>query len=334
MLLRILPALLLAGAAMPARAVAQDGATHLVIISGLSGEERFAKSFVKWGADIVRAATEKYGVSPANVVWLAETADVHPAVKARAAKDVIDRELRAIAARAGANDRVMIVLFGHGSYQSNESRIGLPGPDLNSAQLDSLLDLFPTQRIAVINTSSSSGGFIKDLAAPNRVIVTATKSHMEANETVFGGYFAAAYATDGADVDKDGRVSLLEAYDYARAEVEREYKRGGKMMTEHAVLDGTGDGKGVAAVETTSPHARLARSFYMGSRTVTASGKPVTPELRKLYEDKARIESALDDLRAKKESMAQKEYEDALEKLLIDLSLNAQAIRKLEGSAP
>jgi len=313
---------------------AQEGATHVVIISGLSGEDRFAKSFAKWGTDLYIAATQKYGVQSDNVVWLAEAKEVSPKVRDRATKEIIDRELRALAVRAGAADRVMIVLFGHGSYQSNESRIGLPGPDITSAQLDLLLDLFPTQRVAVINTSSASGGFVKDLAAPNRVVVTATKSHMEANETVFGGYFAAAYAGDGADVDKDGRVSLLEAYDFARAEVEREYKRGNKMLTEHAMLDGAGDGKGVAAVETASPHARLARAFYMGSRMVTASGKPVTPELRRLYDEKTRIEAALDDLRAKKDALTQKDYEDALEKLLVELSLNAQAIKKLVGSTP
>ena len=57
----------------------------------------------------------------------------------------------------------------------------------------------------------------------------------------------AAFADEGADTDKDERVSLLEAFDYARLEVARVYESDNRLLTEHALLDDNGDGAGSTA---------------------------------------------------------------------------------------
>jgi hypothetical protein len=323
-------ALLLVGAAfVPASG---QGAGHLVIISGLSGEERFAGDYLQWGAGLSRAAVEKYGVPAGNVVWLAEDAEAHAGIRGRSTRANVEREVRALAARSGADDRVLIVIFGHGSFQAGESRINLPGPDIDAKQFASLLSELGPRRVAVVNATSASGGFIQDLAGANRIVITATKSGMEANETVFGRHFTNALTGDAADTDKDGRVSLLEAFEYARLEVEREYERGNKLLTEHAVIDAVGDGEGVTEVAAASPHAQAAASFHLGSVSAAAAG--ASPELRALYEAKVRIEDALDALRARKDTMAGAEYDAALEKLLLDLARNGQEIRRIEGGGP
>ena len=51
-------------------------------------------------------------------------------------------------------------------------------------------------------------------------------------------------ATEAADINKDGRLSLLEAFNFARQEVARLYERDGLLLTEHAMLDDNGDGQG------------------------------------------------------------------------------------------
>ena len=321
----LLALLLLSASA--ARSSAQDA--HLVIISGLSGEDRFARDYLQWGTDLARAAVERHGVRRGSVIWLAEDAGAHATIRGRSTRANVEREIRALAGRAGADDRVLIVMFGHGSYQAGESRINLPGPDINAKEFASLLSELQTQRVAVVNATSASGGFIQDLAGANRIVITATKSGMEANETVFGRHFAAALTGDVADTDKDGRVSLLEAFEYTRQEVEREYERSNRLQTEHPVLDGVGDGQGVTEVADAGLHAQAAGSFYLGS--VSTAGAGASPELRALYEAKRRIEEDLAALRSRRESMPQAEYDDALEKLLVKLSLNAQSIRRLEG---
>lgn len=309
-----------------------QGTGHLVIISGLSGEERFARDYLSWGAALTAAATERYGIGAANVVWLAEDAAAHARIRDRSTRANIERELSALAQRAGEGDRVMIVLFGHGSYADGESRFNLPGPDLNAAELALLLEPLESQRVALVNTTSASGGFIEDVAGANRLVITATKSGMEANETIFGGHFTAAMTGDAADADKDGRVSLLEAFEYARLEVARAYERENKLLTEHAVIDAAGDGRGTAELATASPHAQSARSFFLASGTV--AGADASPALRALLAEKDRIAAALDALRASKDTMEVMAYEAELEKLLVELARNAQAIRELEGGGP
>ena len=99
--------------------------------------------------------------------------------------------------------------------------------------------------------ASASGGFVPALAGKNRTIITATKTDGERNQTRFGEYFAAAFAGNAADADtdKDGRVSVLEAFLWARARTADSYSRDGQLLTEHAVLDDDGDGK-IEGVET------------------------------------------------------------------------------------
>src|SRR5690606_42050894 len=82
------------GGAVPA--AAQDGAAHLVIISGLSGEERFARDYLSWGVQLLEAAESRLDVPAANIVWLAEDADAHAAIRARSTKAGIERDRKSV----------------------------------------------------------------------------------------------------------------------------------------------------------------------------------------------------------------------------------------------
>ena len=95
-------------------------------------------------------------------------------------------------------------------------KFNLPGPDLAVADYAKLLDGLAAQRVVFVNTASSSGAFVQPLAGPGRIIVTATKTGGERNETRFPAYFVEAYRDEAADRDRNGRVSALEAFDYAR----------------------------------------------------------------------------------------------------------------------
>ena len=103
------------------------------------------------------------------------------------------------------------------------------------------------------------------LAAPGRVVITATRSGYELNATRFGNYLARAVADPAADLDKDGQTSLLEAYLWAARQTQQFYKEQGRMMTEHALLDDNGDGLGTPA------------EWFRGTRAVksAAGGKAI-----------------------------------------------------------
>lgn len=322
-------ALVPAALASPAAAAAQR--THLLVVSGLSGEPRFAADWATWTRQVTDAAGRD-GVPATNIHVLSENGTG----AARSTRENVLAALAAIGATADTTDQVVVVLFGHGSDTEGEPRLNLPGPDLTAGQMAAALGAVRARRIAVVNTASASGAWVKPLAGPGRIVIAATKSGTEQNETLFGGYFAAALSGDGADTDKDGRVSLLEAFDFARREVQRAYESTQRLQTEHAVLDADGDGVGTEApVATSGDGARAALAFIgaSGGRAVaTSASAGATPELRALYARRSQLEAELTALRGRKDSMPAPDYQRDLEKLLLDISRNGQDIRKLGGA--
>ena len=163
------------------------------------------------------------------------------------------------------------MLIGHGASATGVARFNLPGPDLTAAEFAKLLDRLSAQSVVFVNTASSSGGFVAALSGKDRTIITATKTDGEKNQTRFGEFFAAAFAaTDSdADTDKDGRVSVLEAFLWARARVVDSYNRDGQLLTEHAVLDDNGDGKGTDAPGQPGGDGALARTLFLSAASST-----------------------------------------------------------------
>lgn len=204
-------AALIAIAAHPLRAQ-----THLLIVSGLGGEPRYTTRFQQLATSLADAAVKRFGIPDSDVVWLGEDS-VSKALhfRGQSTKANLERAITRFAQRAGPGDQVVIVLIGHGSGEGDDSRISLPGPDPSATDFAHMLARFPTQKIAFVDLTSASGDMLPVLAAPNRVIITATKSAFERNESHFGEFFIQALTGDVADTDKDGRVSLLEAFQYA-----------------------------------------------------------------------------------------------------------------------
>src|SRR6185436_19095304 len=100
---------------------------------------------------------------------------------------------------------------------------------------------------AVIDSSSCSAPFLAQLSGTNRVVITATRSGHEQNFTRFGQYLAEAIGDPQTDLDKDGSVSLLEAFLTASRRTAEFYRVEGRLATEHALLDDNGDGFGTPA---------------------------------------------------------------------------------------
>src|SRR5690606_26346059 len=205
---RVLSTALWLAAAVGASPVAAQ-TDHVLVISGVSGEPRFAEAFHKWALSFMDALTDRHGVPAANIAYLAERPARDAArIHGRSDRAGIEAAFQRLAQRAAPEDRVLVVLFGHGSEQDGEPRLNIPGPDLTASDFARLLGTLRAREVALVHTGSASGGWIGKLSAPGRVVLTATRSGFEQNETIFPEHFVAAYAGDGADTDKDGRVSL------------------------------------------------------------------------------------------------------------------------------
>ncbi len=309
--------------------------THLVIVSGLGGSPEHSETFHNLAIELADAAEARYGLARADVHYLGEDPDRSPErMRAKATRENVERTLSDIALASGPDDRTLIVLIGHGSYNNNESRFNLPGPDLTAAEFGLLLDRFGTRAVALVNCASSSGEFIAALSGPGRIIVTATRSGRERNETVFARFFVEAFSSEGADLDKDKRISLLEAFQFARRLTGDYYERAKQMLTEHALLDDNGDGEGSAEADVEQGDGLLARSFYLEGNPAAAAAERAggaDPELTALYEKRRGLQGQIEALRIRKNEMDPDEYTRELERLLVDLARVNQEIRKRGG---
>jgi hypothetical protein len=303
----------------------------LLIIVGLAGDPEHGKLFHKWGATLAESS-EKVGVSKDRLVYLVDSAgEEDKRVTGRSTKDEIDKALAQFARSASAEDVVYIVLLGHGSFDGNAAKFNLPGPDMSAADFEPMLKRLPTRNIVFVDTSSSSGPFVQALSAPGRTVITATRNGAEQFTTLFGGYFVEAFTAEGADADKNKRVSMLEAFQYAKGEVARAYEREGLLATEHALLDDNGDKEGSQDPSATGKDGKLAASMSLGS-AADAVPLPDDPKLRALIVDQRALERRVEALRLLKDSMDPGKYASELEKLVTELALKTREIRAIQGA--
>jgi hypothetical protein len=287
--------------------------THLLVVTGVPGDEEHAQQFQTWATSFIDAAKKNDAVAPANITLLADKT---------ATRAGVESAIAAIGARAKPNDAVVVLLIGHGSFNGTTAAFNLMGPDLTVAEWATLLGKLPSQRVAFVNTSSSSGAFLPAIAAPGRVVVTATKTGGERNETQFPAFFVEAFTDNAADRDRNGHVSIGEAFEYAKTKVVQAFQQKGLLLTEHAVLD-----------EGAGPDSRLAATIFLGTgRADDALAVDTSdPAMRALVDQRNELEQQIAALKAKKGAMADASYDEQMEKLLTDLALKTKAIRDLQA---
>lgn len=323
--------LLFAIAMCAAPAAAQ--ATHVAVIVGLAGDPEHGELFRRWADTLVDSATGRFGMPRERVIYLAEdpTKDAARAT-GKSTREDIARAFATLAKNAGPDDVVFVVLIGHGTFDGKVAKFNLPGPDMTPADFAPLLESLPSKHIVFVNTASASAPFLAELAGPGRAIVTATRTGAERFATLFGGYFIDALTSDAADVDRSRRVSVLEAFDSAKREVARAYEKEGLMLTEHPLLDDSGDREGSTTPAVEGKNGRIAAVLSLGA-VASTEPLPDDPKLRALYVERRELEQRVEALKLLKSSMDPARYASELEKLLTDLALKSRQIKDSGGKS-
>ena len=260
----------------------------LLIVVGLAGDPEHGKTFHRWGNTLAESS-ERLGVTSDRLIYLVDQPMEGDArVSGKATREEITKALQRFATAAGPEDIVFVTLIGHGSFDGRSAKVNLPGPDMGPAEFDALLRKLPTKQIVFVNTASASGPFVEELSAPGRTIVSSTRSGAEHYTALFGGFFVDALNSPGADADKNRRISVLEAFQFATAEVARAYEREGLLATEHALLDDDGDKKGSGEPSATGTDGKVAAVLSLGD--AGDSGLPSDPKLRALHLERRELE--------------------------------------------
>ena len=318
------------------------GASWFLIVSGIGGEPHYSTRFKRWSRSFADVVAQYRDVGPEHVIRLAENSEqsasdapVNNPHKSTTDEDVVVvdevstrenilKSLDAIRVLAAPGDTVVMILIGHGSTDGERILFNTPGPDLSTADLATALNALADQQIVLINTTTSSSGFVEQLAQPNRVIISATSNPAENQHTYFGQYFIAALASESADRNKDDRVSILEAFIEATKETKRHYDDKGNIPTEHALLDDDGDGIGTHEprldATTSDSEGLLAARIHLHEGPL-AGEQASRASLRLDIAVRALVDE-VESLKRVRTSLSGEEFDDRLESILLNIAKN------------
>ena len=290
-----------------------------LIVCGAAGGPDYAAQYDRWRVELSKTLKENLNFDPALVTLLSDT----KTADAVASAENVRRAIASVAARMTRDDVLLVLLIGHGTFDGTDAKFNLVGPDLESAEWSALFKTLQG-RVVIVNTSSASFPFLERLSAPRRIVVTATDSPAQRYDTVFPEYFIRALSDPSADLDKNERVSIWEAFAAASASVRRHYQQRGQLSTERALLDDNGDGVG-NEVTTPGDDGSLAARTYLDE---TLPGALPTDEvLLKLLQRKSTLEAELEDLKIRRQFLTPAEYRKEFERLMIDLAQVSHDIR-------
>lgn len=313
----------LAGLCGVAAAQPAGPVTRVLVVSGAAGSDEYAERQQAWREAFVTHATSRLGIPPDLVTVLAERDGTGYPV---ATADEVRAALARLREAQGDADTLLILLLGHGTYDGVAAKFNLVGPDLEADDWRGLLDGVKGT-VVFVQTASASFPFLEALAAPGRIVITSTASPGQKYDTVFAQHFIAAFApgTSEADLDKDERISIWEAFAYASAQTARYYETRGQLPVEKALLDDTGGGKGRDLV-TQGQDGLLASRTFLDRDPLTAATSD--PSVTLLIGRRNTLETELDELKRKKSFMPEDDYARELERLVIDIARTSREIRR------
>jgi len=222
-------------------------------------------------------------------------------------------ELTRLAEVMTPTDTLAVFLIGHGTHDGEQYKYNLPGPDIDGETLASLMSAIPASRQLVVNATSASGAVLESWLSEGRTLITATRTGGERNATRFGEHWTAALSSDEADANKNGAITIQEAFDFTARMVADSYESEGTLATEHPQLVGeTTNSFNVALLE---------------ERVAT------TEELEGLLAQLDVLEGEVEVLRQRREQMDNDVYLEGLQALLLELALVQREIDDVRSAS-
>ncbi len=287
----------------------------VLILNGVPGSPDHAERFEGWSEATRIAMIDTFGFASEDVILLSNR-------QARA--EDIRNTFGSLEDRLGPTDVFFVFFIGHGSFDGTDYKFNIMGPDLDASDYSNLLSSVGAGRTVIVNATTSSGGSIEKLAGQNRIIVTATRSGTERNDTIFYDYFLEGLTAETSDEDKNERLSVWEAFRYATLGVERFYSEQNRLATEHPQISDNGAEKTGVEADKMPVLARMI-NFNVEAKIETTN-----PVLRALLEERRELEQQIESLRLIKDTMGEEEYDKGMEDLLVELALKTQQIRTQE----
>jgi hypothetical protein len=312
-----------------ARGQSSNDPRWAILVTGISGDPALQKEYLKELVDLRNLLEGPLAFPNDHVFVLFDDPKLEPSRILQVSNRAnLERACKEIAGRASREDTVFVFMEGHGDSDGKQYKFNLVGPDPTAEELAAMLYAIPAQRYVIVNATNCSGGSLEAFAGKGKLVISATKSGTEKNLTHFGKYFVEALANNNADVDKNSRVSIFEAFSYAARRVEEYYTKEGSMQTEHPMLNDNGDAQSLSLADTGTRTTLLSRAAYLDRGSPWLAQIDQSPESQALAKEAQALERQIELLKSAKDEMAEPEYMKKLEELLLKLAEVQAKLRK------
>ncbi len=238
---------------------------YALIVGGVGGEKSFYDEFWSATSRMHNLLTEEYGYSPEHISFLFEDdGEALGLVDGKSTKAGVESAFAEIAQKVQPGDRFVFFMIGHATKTGAGLKFNLPGRDLNGTEYADFINQISAEQTILIFGFPYSARMVPQVSKEGRTIITSCSPHEGYMQSGFGNIFIDAFSDAAADTDRDGAISLLEAFLYTQDRVKTWYENDGSVQSEHPHLDDNGDG--IPSRKELPNDGLLAQGTFFGKR--------------------------------------------------------------------
>ena len=222
-------------------------ADHVLIIGGAAGEKSFYDAFWSATSRFHELLIDEYGYTQEQITFLFEDmggSEESGIVDTESKREQVLAAFAELAETVQPSDRFLLFMLGHASRTGRgDLKFNLRGRDITEAEYVTLINAIPAERQILIFGFPYSGKLVPQLSKPRRIILTSSSPNEGYSlQAGFGNVFVDAFSAAANDTDRNGDISLLEAFLSLQTRTKNFYEKDSKVQSEHPHLDDNGDG--------------------------------------------------------------------------------------------
>ena len=262
-------------------------ADYVLIIGGAAGEKSFYDAFWSATSRFHQLLTDEYGYTSEQITFLFEDMGVSgetELVDTESKREQVLAAFTQLAETVQPSDQFLLFMLGHASRTGKGSvKFNLRGRDISEIEYVTLINSIPAERQILVFGFPYSGKLVPQLSKSGRIIITSNSPNEGYSlQAGFGSVFVDAFSAAANDTDRNGDISLLEAFLSLQARTKDFYERDGNVQSEHPHLDDNGDGnatRNLTIVREETDDGTLAEKTFLGTRRSALQSPPPEPEV-------------------------------------------------------
>ena len=220
----------------------KDEPWHVVICGGILRDSQVNQAQTCVIAGLSKFFKDCLGVNKEaiDIVCDKQSAAFGPGVTA-CTRENLERKLQSLALDTRRIDRFVFYYTGQANREESTLRLNVRGEDIVHEELAKWLGAIKAKQQLIILDCPCAGLSLKSLTDPNNIVICSARSD-QYDSPRFSEYFIPALLQWKPEMDDDGRLSLLEAFQTTCRELEAYYEQEKCYKSENALLEDDGDG--------------------------------------------------------------------------------------------